>query len=1054
MSTSLIHSFNSAVAKYSRLNKKVSKSISKGEFWRYTSRKRHYLLHKIENLKRRISELKLQMKLAGAGLVAGMILMGTGEVAAQTSAIGPFVKNPLENPLPKPAFHASHDPSLFFWDFDKDGDLDATLGRADYNAQYLFHYQNNGTPQHPNFEEYYTDGMNAQWYGTYVNPGRPVYADIDDDGDMDLVVGMGYSDNGDPDLQDDHIYFYRNEGTAEESIFVQDVSEAHRFYNMTIKRQGWPAFTDFDKDGDMDFILVGSYNDPSNGNQEAWLQFFRNDKVGHTPGEDPTYTPLKGSSENPLYIGPSPGAGYFSVSFADLDGDGDDDYFLASAAGDMVYKRNDNGVFTEQTGPYVYKPNGASTGNPLNVNELVILMEEPYKSFAFGDLDGDGDTDLVLGANNLGTLNAPYIYVENTGNGVMDVDRGFDNPISGFSIGHNASSSLFDYDKDGDLDLFTSGSVEERGVENTTYDVIGHVYFKNDNGKFVPQNLFDEGDPFASLGQLGEGRIMIVDVDGDGDLDAITLTYGFDFDVDGYVTNIEYRRKDNNTFVLISEANSPFKDINANKYSQIGIDFADLNADGLPDMTLFAQSFAPVMYKNTGTKAKPVFTPEATWRNGLNSNYFYEPKFIDVDNDGDSDLLVGKYNNIWYYQNIGTATAPKWKEYYDSEGGHTPVPQNPFANIEEPGAIAPNLADIDGDGDKDLFFANSYEGYFTYFENQNPAPVVVATVTDITLVTKKAITLDAGLTFTDTDNDEIVRVTAKIEQFERGMEELRLNGTFPNIVSTWVDTTGVLIISGAATVLEYQNAIRNIQYIFTAGESIPGRKGNSKKSRGKFVTKNIRLTVLDADLTVATPNTKIFHIIGDDGTSGSSAPVVDTEAKKTAAKGNIAFTVNQIASDADGDLDPTTLVVTSQQGAEVTIDADGIVTVFYSSIPDFLGKDVITVTICDSGGRCTTSSFDVEVGAEPEIFTGMSPNGDGLNDWFTINYLPKETQVAIYNRWGDAVFETDDYDINDPAKRFEGKNKNGTEVIAGSYFYKIKLPNVKKPLTGYILLNR
>src|ERR1700754_222311 len=104
MSRSLVLSFNSAVAKYSRLSKKVRKSISKGEFWRLTRQKRNHLLNRIERLKKRIAELRVQLKFAGAGLATGMLIMLAGEASAQKSTLGPFIENSAKNPFPPPAF--------------------------------------------------------------------------------------------------------------------------------------------------------------------------------------------------------------------------------------------------------------------------------------------------------------------------------------------------------------------------------------------------------------------------------------------------------------------------------------------------------------------------------------------------------------------------------------------------------------------------------------------------------------------------------------------------------------------------------------------------------------------------------------------------------------------------------------------------------------------------------------------------------------------------------------------------------------------------------------
>src|SRR5205085_1708537 len=90
----------------------------------------------------RISALRLQIKLAGAGLATGVMMMVAGEASAQKSPLGPFIENLGKNPFPAPAFQRYTNPALTFWDFDNDGDLDATFGTSDYSSPQA--YQNNG----------------------------------------------------------------------------------------------------------------------------------------------------------------------------------------------------------------------------------------------------------------------------------------------------------------------------------------------------------------------------------------------------------------------------------------------------------------------------------------------------------------------------------------------------------------------------------------------------------------------------------------------------------------------------------------------------------------------------------------------------------------------------------------------------------------------------------------------------------------------------------------------------------------------------------------------
>jgi gliding motility-associated-like protein len=1437
MNRSLLLAFNSTVEKYSRLDKNIRKSINRGEFWRYTTRKKRHLLHKIERLRRRIAQLKLQVRLAGAGLAAGVMMM-SAESSAQT--LGPFVQNFDKNPLPKPAFYRSYRPVMHYWDFDNDGDLDVSIAST---WGIVESFRNVGTPGKPRFELIYEPGLVASWFydSNYSNAGRPAYGDLDDDGDQDMLIGQSFSDDL-GDLAPDYLYFWRNEGIDGVHDFNLVHYEINPYRDLSYKREGWPALTDFDKDGDLDLIITGEYADDETGSP-AWLQFYRNDKVGHAPDVMPTYVRLKGAANNPLYMADNTNYAV-SIAFADLDKDGDDDYFYNLEDGTIGYRRNDGGTFVPQSGPYIYNQSnpGASTGNPLEVDNIRPIGYDQTVSFAFADLDNDGDLDLTLGTNTPGTFHAQYIYVENMGNGVMVPDRSHSNPISGFSIGTNSNVSLLDYDNDGDLDMLTSGSVTIPAGE-TSENVVTHVLFRNDNGTFLEVT---ENDPFATIEYPEYGKMKAVDTDGDADLDVLVIgryvdaTFNYHYYVDYYQNEGgSYTRFDRNN------AANPFHflELLDPKPSSFEVDFADLDNDQLPDLAVRWEYGPMTFFKNTGEVGKLAITRMTGWETGLESQGFEtNPAFIDIDADGDMDLVIGKYNWIWYFENIGSPQLPAWKEYYNYNENEPDAAfeKNPFSSMHFNGKASPDVADIDGDGDRDLIVAVSdgSEGYIEFFENRNPAPLVISGRTNLPFVAGADVILDPDITLSDTDNDQIVLIKVKIEPYDKGLESLQLNEAPPGLGTNWDDEAGELTIFGSGTIATYQAALRAITYRVN-GTAPSGRKGQKSEGHGgRTFAKQITITTLDADVTVGPSNTTTFTVthandepfitpgafnasynntpveiipaivlsdpddilfssaevtfitgtyvpgedrlsvpvnigglltefdaingvfrvtgggsvadfqailrslqyvnlagfatdatprtlsvkvndgendsnlgtvtltlvaantppvlapassevtyssgnlvlntaltITDDGPTISSSSVMftngfvmgedkllfinqngitgsfnDTTAvlallgnatlanyeaalrsveytnvattkttgtrsvsflvndgavnsnssvvnvsvnsippvntpptisgaansfwasgeviinntlvlsdadnndlegatvtiasgfnvaedqllfinqngitgtttpgsptltltgtssvtnyqlalrsiryrnssstpstadraftftvsdggttttltgsvivinkppdisapdRKTSAGGNVAFDVSQIFSDPDNNIDLSTLTVSSGNGAQVII-AGGFVTINYGNKPTYEGTDNVTFNVCDTGGRCASSTVTIEVSAEPFVYTGLSPNGDGINDWFHIDFLPEGTGVAVFNRWGDAVWDTNVYDLADPAKRFEGKNKNGTELLAGSYYYKVKLPDGRVK-TGHLLLNR
>ncbi|MEQ9168507.1 MAG: Ig-like domain-containing protein, partial [Fulvivirga sp.] len=111
---------------------------------------------------------------------------------------------------------------------------------------------------------------------------------------------------------------------------------------------------------------------------------------------------------------------------------------------------------------------------------------------------------------------------------------------------------------------------------------------------------------------------------------------------------------------------------------------------------------------------------------------------------------------------------------------------------------------------------------------------------------------------------------------------------------------------------------------------------------------------------------------------------------------------------------------------------------------------------CDRDGL--PNFLDVDTCAlKPEA--GFSPNSDGNNDHWIINGIesyPNNT-VKVFNRWGNAVFETKGYNNTDNGWFGQTNGKlvlTGSTVPDGTYFYFIDLGDGSDPLSGYIIIKR
>lgn len=190
----------------------------------------------------------------------------------------------------------------------------------------------------------------------------------------------------------------------------------------------------------------------------------------------------------------------------------------------------------------------------------------------------------------------------------------------------------------------------------------------------------------------------------------------------------------------------------------------------------------------------------------------------------------------------------------------------------------------------------------------------------------------------------------------------------------------------------------------------------------------------------------------------NSPPEITTSTTSTTISGIAAIDLNSLINDADGNLDPTSIriVVPPLSGASATI-SNGILSISYLGV-SFAGEDKITIEACDVFNACTQKQFTINVEGDVIVYNGISPNGDLLNNrWIirNIESLPdtKENIVTIYNRWGDLIFETENYD-ND-SNVFEGISIDGKEITSGVYFYKIEFKNsTRKTLTGYLTVRK
>jgi len=325
------------------------------------------------------------------------------------------------------------------------------------------------------------------------------------------------------------------------------------------------------------------------------------------------------------------------VALADFDNDGRLDIFLVNGA--PISDPEPLGAIPRKTDPkywhrlYHQKPDGTFE----DVTERAGVQGKGYGyGVAVGDYDNDGWEDLFVteyGGNRL---------YHNNGNGTFtDVTEKAGLGGSGWS----SSAAWVDLDNDGFLDLvvlrylewdfqdrvcLVNGTLRTYCRPDSFPPIQPLVYHNNRDGTFT------EVSRQIGLDKPGKGLgIAIADYDRDGHVDV----YVANDSMPGFL----YHNKGNGTFEEVALLAGVGVTDSGRTYAGMGVDFADYNNDGLPDLAvadLALETYA--LYENEG-KGFFKYATDATGLGNLTMQHSgMGLHFIDYDNDGRKDLLVSQ----------------------------------------------------------------------------------------------------------------------------------------------------------------------------------------------------------------------------------------------------------------------------------------------------------------------------------------------------------------------------------------------------------------------------
>jgi len=541
-------------------------------------------------------------------------------------------------------------------DIDKDGDLDLVV--QEFGGRLTLLLREGESQGYPRFR-YVTNRFGNLDVGEWSR-----FVDFDGDGDSDLLAEWPFS----------YIRAYRNEGgTPTAPVFVpaRDSLRAADGTAIFADRQNIAQAVDLDCDGLID-LFIGRIT----GNI---IHYEATEKGVPLP----QFKHLTDRFENIEIVNNEFGSrhGANTMAFADYDGDGDLDLFW--------------GDFFEQ-GLLLIENTGASCSSPSLRTEPVRfprndpLLTSGYNAPAFGDLDGDGKPDLLVGVlggafNPIATTieNFHYLTRDPSGNWVRRTSQF----LPTIDVGSESIPSLVDLDGDGDLDLLLANKIEPD--ESRTARI---YHYENVGTKTAPSYVL-RGD-LAITGTYHYAPAW-GDLDGDGDLDLI---------LGSWVARLAYLRNDGGgpvpRLTLVDSAL-----VTITRGSNTTPALGDLDGDGDLDLLIGEASGALNYYRNDGGPSGPRFELVSDQYLAIDVGRRSAPAFADLDGDGDLDLLIGSDSEgVVLYRNEGSRTEPRFVR--DSTW-----------SVDVPPIAAPALGDVDGDGDLDLVVGN-VSGGALYFANQ------------------------------------------------------------------------------------------------------------------------------------------------------------------------------------------------------------------------------------------------------------------------------------------------------------------------------------------------
>ncbi len=486
--------------------------------------------------------------------------------------------------------------------------METVLEKMPINPQINKYFRNKGNLQFEAVEEDFGLGQK-----TFSNGAA--YADLDNDGDLDLIVNNLNQPSS----------IYRNNSFDSSKHFISmnlkfqnpnidgigtqvtlHVKE-QKFYQQLIPTRGFQSSVDYTLNfGLGEIAKIDSVTIIWPNNKLSTLKSLEVDSIHSI-----NYTDLQKSVLEPEVISPKVIKTERTI-------------FVEKENNFVAHKENDHV-------DYYYE------------GLVIKMLSREGQIHAIGDLNNDGREDIVLG----GALGQPtYIYLQQSGGNFTEI------LLPGSEDFEDTSIHIFDANGDDLQDIFI-GSGGNHAPENDT-SLKDRLYINKGNGNF------DEiSNPFGDVG-LNTAVAISFDYDNDGDLDlfigsrSIPQNYGsspssflYENDGSGNFTDMTLRRaRDLESLGMITDAK-----------------LGDITGDGNVELIIVGEWMGIEVMEIKGKQLKRIETALSNYKGWWNTI-----EISDIDGDGQNDLILGNRGNNFFFEGSQDAPTKLWLYDFDGNG--------------------------------------------------------------------------------------------------------------------------------------------------------------------------------------------------------------------------------------------------------------------------------------------------------------------------------------------------------------------------------------------------